>query len=743
MINYIILIILLIISIDIAKSVNINAIIFSECGAYYVFSDMVNDFNKYSKDNDLNININLNSITRANFTHAVEDYESLLDYLFKKKSNKYDLILFDSIYKLRFGPHLLNLKDRLPEEHVKMYMEGIANQTCIYNNKLIGTPIMVDANILYYNQDYLNKYNQTVPKTWDDLIKVGKYILDEEKKVNNTELIGYNGLFVDDEGGICSIYEFMYSFRNSINSPFPKIPSQEAVDALEKIKEIKNTISSDTYFKLNIDFSINSYIDKNILFMKIWNMPTLFTDYEFTYLPGNKEGVSGSVIGGYNIGINKYSTIKNQDAAITAFTYITSKYMQKKHVVMNNFMSPIPSLYEDEDICKTNDCEFYKNLQLIARPTSELYDYSVYTSRFREYVYEFLYGNKTALEALKNIEDLTKIYDISINSNEKSTGLIIFIIIIVVSIILIGSILYLFTNNYEEYFYTLPKGYWIVYLTGLLLIINNFYTDIGEISIVKCHLHSFIISIGSTMYIIPLLYYLIINFPENDAKMINWIHNHRYIFLSFFILFDIFINLLMLITPYVIEYENFNNNIYQTCNMTNTFGKIMIYLLNINKGIIILLIFLFIFMEWGLNNIYYYINIISISLYINIILYITFLVIKKTINFKNYTVFFSIRQIIHIFFVISNYIFIYVTRIVLVLMKISSKENADDIKINASKGNSIAGSNSLINSSNDDPLVFKISKKIINYHYKHSSNSDLTPNRSEKSSNINTSNSRI
>jgi len=35
-----------------------------------------------------------------------------------------------------------------------------------------------------------------VPKTWDELIETSKYIINEEKRLyNNTELIGYNGLF--------------------------------------------------------------------------------------------------------------------------------------------------------------------------------------------------------------------------------------------------------------------------------------------------------------------------------------------------------------------------------------------------------------------------------------------------------------------------------------------------------------------------------------------------------------------
>ena len=52
--------------------------------------------------------------------------------------------------------------------------------------------------ILYSNKYLLSKYNKPIPKTWNELLETGKYILRKEKELNNTNLIGYNGLF----GGI-------------------------------------------------------------------------------------------------------------------------------------------------------------------------------------------------------------------------------------------------------------------------------------------------------------------------------------------------------------------------------------------------------------------------------------------------------------------------------------------------------------------------------------------------------------
>jgi len=77
-------------------------------------------------------------ITDSNFTMEVTNYESILISMFQKQSPKYDIIFYDNIYSVQFGPHLVPLNDKLSNEHIKMYLEGVASQTCIYNKNLIG-----------------------------------------------------------------------------------------------------------------------------------------------------------------------------------------------------------------------------------------------------------------------------------------------------------------------------------------------------------------------------------------------------------------------------------------------------------------------------------------------------------------------------------------------------------------------------------------------------------------------------
>ncbi|KAL6590477.1 periplasmic binding protein-like II [Neocallimastix californiae] len=454
----------------IGKTVTINIIAFTQNGGNLLYSPMVNDFNKYSIDNNLNIKLKLNLFSELNSTIITTDYESTLDSLFQRKSNKYDLIFFDNIYIKRFGPYLLNLKNVLPKDHIDMYMEGVAKQTCMYNDKLVGLPMTIDCTLLYYNQEYLDKYNKELPKTWDDLIETGQYILNEEKKLNNTDFVPYNGLFSELEIGICSIYEFIYSFRNSVESSFPNIRSQEAVNALEKMKEIKEKLNLDTIYKQDEGFTISKIFDKNYLFLKFWIIPYFVQVSRITYLPGVKEGISGSTIGGHNLGISIYSDPKHRNATIEALKFLTSKNMQRKYIALNDYFSPIPSLYEEDEVCSVVNCTFYKGFQLIARPILQSNDYITYSTRFKNYIYDFLYRNKTSYEVLKNIDDITRYYYLSLNNEDTVMGLILFISAIIIIIFMLGSLLFIFINKFKIYFSFLSNDFWIIYIIGLVLI---------------------------------------------------------------------------------------------------------------------------------------------------------------------------------------------------------------------------------------------------------------------------------
>jgi len=197
-------------------------------------------------------------------------------------------------------------------------------------------------------------------------------------------------------------------------------------------------------------------------------------------LPGLHEGISGSIIGGYNLGICQYSNGEKKKAAIEAFKYITSREVQKKYVIENDIFSGIIDLYDDVEVCEIADCKFRKRVQSLGRPSSNLYDYDTYSKKFRNYIYEFLYGNKTAMEVLKRVEDITKVYYISLDTKNTSFGVISFGISLFMTILMILSLFFLFKNKFQPYFNFLSNDFWIVILLGLIIINNVSFFEFGN-----------------------------------------------------------------------------------------------------------------------------------------------------------------------------------------------------------------------------------------------------------------------
>jgi len=475
-----------------------------------------------------------------------------------------------------------------------MYNPRIISETCIYKNKLVGLPFTSGYFLLYSNEILLNKYNKTIPKTWDELIKTSKYILEKE---NDPDLVGYNGVFDESENSICSLYEFIYSCRDSKDSPFPNIRSETTVNALNLLKKIKEEISSDDIFSSDINYSLSLLYSGKGLFIKFWIMPYTFIaniPYKLTVLPGIKEGISGSCLAGYNLGIDKYIPEEKLDASIVAFKYLTSKEIQKKYSLASNIISGITSLYDDKEICENINCETFKSIQPISRPSTKKYNNSDYNKKIMHYFNQFLYKNQTVYKVLEQIDDLTKIYNVSLNNDDtKLLTMILIILVIFSSSIMILSLLFLYNKKLKIYFQYMSNDLWIISIIGLILILNSSLTTLGPLTNFKCELYIILIAVGYTLNLAPILYKYIINFPEKN-KISSWFMHHKYSFLAIFIVNDVMLSLLFSFKIYIVkEISIHEGKSYRICSLNGTYGLVVITLVFMLFFIFILIMFFF------------------------------------------------------------------------------------------------------------------------------------------------------
>ena len=377
--------------------------------------------------------------------------------------------------------------------------------------------------------------------------------------------------------------------------------------------------------------------------------------YKLSILPGKKEGISGSMISGCNIGITKNIAEDKKEKAFEVVKYVASREYQKKVFKNKLCLTPINEFLKDEEICKNGLCDIAKNIQFTGEPKFILNGPKDYGKRYQKYIYQFLYKNKTIDDTVKQVVDIENFYYVSLNTKNSYIGLICFIYLSVVSILMILSLLFLFINNFQPFFIFLSDDFWIITVLGSILMLWVPFISYGQIEKLNCHLKPLLMSIGYTLNIYPIIHKLITQFPEKN-KLFIWIINHKYIFLLLNILIDILINGISLINPYnpkSVLIEDGEN--YKMCDFKRGFG---IIILLIYKFLIIQFLLFLIFVEWNISATIYDIKFIVSALYIDI-LSIIFLYIFYIFEIKNYIFYFLIQTTISSIISISNYMFIY------------------------------------------------------------------------------------
>jgi len=76
-------------------------------------------------------------LSPKNSSLHTSDYASTVDLLLQKKSNKYDIYIYNFIFSQKYGPYLMDLKELLTEEEINQYNPKYLSSS-YYDNKLVG-----------------------------------------------------------------------------------------------------------------------------------------------------------------------------------------------------------------------------------------------------------------------------------------------------------------------------------------------------------------------------------------------------------------------------------------------------------------------------------------------------------------------------------------------------------------------------------------------------------------------------
>ena len=272
------------------------------------------------------------------------------------KSADFDVLSMDVIWVPEFARAgwLRDLTDILPQGKRKDFFPG-PMEAVTYKNTVYAIPWYIDAGVLYYRKDLLDKYKFGAPKTWQELVKTARYITAREKG-----MYGFIWQGKQYEGLVCNVLEYLWSNggdvlkdgRCVINSP-------ENVQALGFMRELitKYKVTPDLVTTSIEEPTRRIFGDGKAVFLRNWPYAWNIFENEGSFIKG-KVGVStlpsfpghesASTLGGWQLGINKYS--RHPEAAEKLIRFLTSEDSQKRLALTIGYKPTLKSLYNDRDL---------------------------------------------------------------------------------------------------------------------------------------------------------------------------------------------------------------------------------------------------------------------------------------------------------------------------------------------------------------------------------------------------------
>ena len=288
-----------------------------------------------------------------------------------------DVFSVDVVWPGILGSFFLDLKQYSKGAENEHFPALVANGTL--DGKLVAMPWYVDAGLLYYRKDLLDKYKEQVPTTWAQLTATAKKIQDAEQKAGNKAMQGFVFQGKAYEGLTCDALEWVASFGGgSIVEPDGKISidNPKAAAALDLAASWVGTIAPTGVLNFEEEEARTTFQAGNAVFMRNWPYAWA-TAQEPTSPVKDKVGVAAlpkgdgddahpaATLGGWDLSVSKFSAHAAEAADLVL--YLTSAAEQKRRAIKAGFHPTYPNLYSDKDILDKNP--FFASLSDVFKST--------------------------------------------------------------------------------------------------------------------------------------------------------------------------------------------------------------------------------------------------------------------------------------------------------------------------------------------------------------------------------------
>jgi trehalose/maltose transport system substrate-binding protein len=280
---------------------------------------------------------------------------------FSSKSSSIDVAMLDVDWPGAFAPYLVNLKPKLGKQ-AKLHIKSIVANGTI-GGKLVSMPWFSDYGILYYRTDLLKKYKyKAPPKTWSDLFKMAKKIQDGERK-SNPNFAGFVFQGNAYEGLTCNALEWIASVGGGhyVDGGKVTIDNAKARTILDAIRVQVGKTTPRGVTSYQEDQTEHAFDSGDAAFARNWPYQygigatagsKVKGKFSVTVLPHGSAGNSVGTVGGWGLGVSKFS--KHKGAATEFVRYMTSAAVEKFDAITNSNVPTIVSVAKNKAVVKVN-----------------------------------------------------------------------------------------------------------------------------------------------------------------------------------------------------------------------------------------------------------------------------------------------------------------------------------------------------------------------------------------------------
>ena len=230
-----------------------------------------------------------------------------------------------------------------------------------YDELVWAVPWNVDAGLLYYRKDLLQKYHRLPPRTWDELIETAQVIMRGEQ---DQDLHGFVWQGRQYEGLICDAMEFIWGNGGHVlepNTGVADLSNSATVGAVSFMRDLihEHKVSPEMVTTSDEEETRHMFGSGQAIFMRNWPYAWVLLERDGSRVQG-KVGIAPlptfgshphvSTLGGWHLGISKNS--RHPEEAWEFIEFLTSQHAQQVMALRVGIQASRIAVYQDQELNK-------------------------------------------------------------------------------------------------------------------------------------------------------------------------------------------------------------------------------------------------------------------------------------------------------------------------------------------------------------------------------------------------------